>query len=135
MKPEEIECIAFTQWLEFQKLKFTHIPNENVFSFMNRNMAMRLGAKQKKCGVRKGLPDYIVLTPKGTLFIEMKEPKKRLKKGDPLTGWKPGQKAKGGLSLDQKEWIDAINATPGAQACVSYDAQEAIKFVQRILKD
>ena len=135
MKPEEIECIAFSQWLEFQKLKFTHIPNENVFSFMNRNMAVRLGAKQKRCGVRKGLPDYIILTPRGSLFVEMKEPKKKPKKGNPLENWKEGQLSKGGISREQKDWIDAINATPGAQAAVCYSAEEAIVFVQRILKD
>lgn len=135
MGPEDIQCTMFTQWLEMQKLKFTHIPNENIYSFMDRGLAQYLGGKAKKIGVRAGLPDYVILTPRGVLWVEMKPPSSKPKSGEsPLINWKPGQKTKGGLGIAQKDWILAINETPSTQAEVCYGAEEAIAFVSRILQ-
>lgn len=137
---EEIECIAFSQWLHFRGLKHAHIANEVNWGGFKKSpqakaMAARIGAKMKKMGKSAGTPDYVILTPKGVLFIEMKEPGKKLKGCDnPLNGWKEGQKTRGGVSLEQKEWMEAINAVPLAQAEVCYGVEEAIKCVQRILE-
>ena len=133
MTIEDQHCIAFTNWLEVQKLKFSHIGNENGLSWSNPKQAMILGAKLKRLGLRKGLPDFIILTERGTLWVEMKDPKLKLKSGDPLTEWKEGQKERGGVKFEQKEWILALNATPSAQAAVCYGADEAVKFVSKFI--
>lgn len=133
-KPEEQHCIAFANWLDFQGLKFTHIVNEVGGAVRNRKFAMIEGVRLKKMGKSSGVPDYVILTHKGTLWVEMKDPSKKLKKGNVMEGWKEGQKKRGGLSAEQKEWIEAINEVPNAQAEVCYGADEAIAFVERILK-
>ena len=81
---EATECKALVQWMRKHPgiVNFTHVKNENY------------GPKQKwkkladmHMGVRRGVPDYIVLTTKGLVFIEMK-------------------RQKGGtLSPKQKQWL------------------------------
>jgi len=106
---EEDEQIAFVSWLEAHKLKFTAIPNSTYtksWSQKRKNTAM---------GLRSGLPDLLVITPRGLLFVEMK------RKQGSVT------------SPEQKEWIEALNKIPNVQAEVCKGADEAIKFVSRFL--
>lgn len=132
-RSEETEGVVFASWCRQNNLHFTHIPNQNDWSFMSRQMALRLASKNKRMGVSTGIPDYMILTPKGILWVELKRVSLKGEE-DPLQGWKEGQKSKGGLKRSQKEWIDAINKTPGTQAAVCYGAEEAIAFVEPFLK-
>lgn len=133
MTIEDQHCEAFANWLEVNKLKFTHIANENSMSWVDSKSAMIAGARAKRIGLRKGIPDFVVLTPKGVVWVEMKDPKKKLKQGDAIEGWTENQKERGGLKREQYEWILAINKTPGTQAQVCYGADEAVKFISKFI--
>ena len=104
------ECKLFATWLGLKGLMFSHIPN-NTYT-------PSFGAKQrnKALGLQSGLPDYLILTPKGIIFVEMKR----------QTG--------GTIQLNQKIWIEAINNTPQAQAQVCFGFQDAKLFVEKILR-
>ena len=132
-KAEEQHCIAFANWLNFQGLKFTHVVNEVGGAVTERFRAQREGARLKRVGKSSGVPDYMILTHKGIVWVEMKDPACKLKKGDVMEGWTT-QKRRGGLYREQYEWILAINEVPGTQAAVCYGADEAVEFVTKILK-
>ena len=107
---EEQECIALTQYLELLNLQgkvvvFTHTAQETF----TRSWGIK--AKNKRMGVRKGCPDYIVVTTKDVLFIEMK----RIKLSR--------------TSDEQKQWLAAINAT-GGKAVVCKGFSEAEKYLK-----
>ena len=104
------ECVALTQYLKILKMQgkvkqFTHISNETFTkSWMTktRNTAM---------GVTSGIPDYVIVTNKKVLFLEMK-------------------RVKGGtVSPAQKEWIkDLRNAGAICEVCKGFN--EAEKFIK-----
>lgn len=84
-----------------------------VFSAVPNNMWTKSWSqklKAKKEGVRPGVPDMIVVTPKKLFFIEMK-------------------RIKGGVvSKDQKRWIEAIDSVGiGVKVCRGSD--EAKEFI------
>lgn len=106
---EYAECLTFAGWLRVKGIKFAHIPNETFTTSFKAKM------KNKNMGVSPGIPDYLVVLPKGLLFIEMKR-----KKG-------------GTLSPFQKDWIDALNPLKGVEARVAKGADEAIKIVEEFL--
>lgn len=112
---EYTDCCTFAEWLELQKnlgkiRKFTHISNETYTKSRLTHL------KNMRQGVHKGVPDYLIVTKRHILFIEMK----RLKGGT--------------VSQDQQEWIDAILLSGGiATVCCGVD--EAIFFVTEYLKE
>lgn len=113
--PTELEeQAAVVQYLELLKAQgkvvvFSAVPN-NLFT---RSWGIKM--KQVKEGVRKGVPDLIVVTKKNILFIEMK-------------------RTKGGvLGLEQKVWQEAIIAT-GGKAVVCKGAAVAIDHLNEIIK-
>lgn len=83
---EFAECVTLTAYLEQMKkqgkvVMFTHIPNSTFtksWSQKRKNTAM---------GLNPGFPDYVILTPKEMIVLEMKR-----KKG-------------GVVSKEQKEWL------------------------------
>lgn len=106
---EHDECVTFVAWLKSRQLKFAHIPNETF------TKSWKQKRKNKEEGVSSGLPDYIIITPRGLLFIEMKR-----KKG-------------GVISPTQREWINALNEINGVQAQVCRGHEDAIQFTQKFL--
>lgn len=108
---EDQECLLFVEWLEIQKKQrkvvlFTHVSNEN-----NMRMGIRVAMHKKRLGLRKGFPDYIVVTPKQIFFIEMK-------------------RSRGGIvSLEQKEWVEALNKI-GLAAKVCLGFEDAVNFIE-----
>lgn|SRR3990167_3931655 len=103
------ECVTLTDYLEVlkkqKKIKlFTHIANETYTTSWNQKR------KNKQMGVKKGFPDYVVLTNKDILFIEMK----RVKGANP--------------TIEQQEWIEAL-ASLGLKARVCKGFELAKKFV------
>lgn len=104
------ECLVFVEYLKLMQssnkvLLYSHIPNETYTTSWNQKI------KNKQMGVVPGIPDYIVITHKQIVFVEMK----RLK----------GNKS----SKAQDEWIKTLNAI-GIPAKVCYGAGEAIEFIE-----
>lgn len=110
LSPSEYdECKAFVEYLDIQQrmgkvLLYTHIPNETF------TKSWMVKAKNRIMGVRKGFPDYVVITYKNAYFIEMK----RIKDSQ--------------TSPEQKEWITWLNKM-GLNAKVCKGADEAIEFI------
>lgn len=117
---EHQEQVAVCQYLDLKGQKYTAIVNS---FFGNKNFGMI--AKFKREGWNKGLPDlFIILKKKKTqaIFIEMKTVK-----------LKPKRNGKGGVSKEQKGWIDAINET-SIKAFVCYGFDEAREVIDNELK-
>lgn len=114
LSPTEYEeCLVFADYLRLKNLKFTHIANE---SGLPPRVAMIVGAKKKKMGVSRGVPDFMVITPQGLVFVEMKR----------VSG--------GRASPEQLEWIDALNKLDGVEAKICKGAEIAIAFIEEFLK-
>lgn len=110
----EEQC-KFVQYLEILKKKgaikrFTAIPNSTYTKSWSQKH------KNKASGLRSGLPDLFILTPNGSLFIEMK-------------------RTKGGTtSATQKEWIKDLNDSGiPTKVCKGYD--EAVEFLNEIINN
>lgn len=88
-------------------LEYTHVPHETYTNSWSVKM------RNKRSGVRKGVPDYIILTKKAILFLELK-------------------RTKGGiLSPEQRMWIEVINEhyPPTVKAAVCLGFFEAKQFI------
>jgi hypothetical protein len=117
---ERHEQAAFVDWLERQGLLFSATAQSTYTTSWNQK---RLN---HATGLRKGVPDMLVLIPKDKskdgggycLFIELK----RVKGGS--------------VSKEQKHWLDSINSlgTPYTQAYIAKGASEAIRIVSHYLK-
>ena len=113
LKPptEYEECVAFVEYLKLKNLLFTHIAQETYTKSWNQKR------KNKAMGVRKGFPDYVIVVKNKLIFIEMKR-----KKG-------------GVVSDEQAGWQNALkNISPNVYAEICYGADEAINFVEYIIK-
>ncbi|MFA6325479.1 MAG: VRR-NUC domain-containing protein [Candidatus Paceibacterota bacterium] len=108
------EGVVVAEYLEFLKNKgkvlvYTKTAQETF------TKSWGVKAKNKKSGVRPGLPDYIVIFSNGQLlFIELK------------------RRSGGVLSEYQKEWISAINETNN-KVIVARGASEAIDYINDVL--
>lgn len=106
---EDEEQIVLVEYLETRGLKFTAVPNSTY------TKSWSVKTRNKKLGLRPGLPDVLVALPGiGLAFIELK--RVRL----------------GVVSEVQKEWIDVLNMCPGTEARVCRGAIEAIRFVEEL---
>lgn len=102
---EAFEQQLLIVWLEARNYRFSSIPNAS--------MSKRQGIKNVREGLRKGLPDLLIL----------------LKAGKPL--WIELKRSRGGrVSPEQKQWIQALNDC-GSRAFVARGAAEAIEIVLR----
>jgi len=117
LKPptEEQECILLAEYLDLmitigKVIVYTHTAQETF----TRSWGIKM--KNKRMGVRRGIPDYVIITPKHTIFIEMKRAKKSLSK----------------ISEQQKIWVKAIKDT-GVIADVCYGFDEAKELLERYL--
>lgn len=118
---ESVEQKTFVAWLELQGLLFTAIPNSTYTT------SWAVKRRNYEQGLRKGLPDMLVIVPKNKskdgngycLFIELKR----------VSG--------GVLSKEQKTWLESINAleTPYTQAYIAKGAAEAKRIVSHYLRD
>jgi hypothetical protein len=106
---EDQEQINLVAYLEIRGLKFTAIPNHTY----NPNFSQQI--KNKRLGLRKGLPDMLVVLPSiGLIFIELKRTKGST------------------TSPEQRSWIAALNTCPGVEARVCKGAAEAIAFIEEL---
>jgi len=117
LKPptEEQECISLVAYLDILvnqgKVIVYTCTNQETFT---RSWGIKM--KNKRMGLKKGLPDYVIVTPDKVIFIEMKRAKKSLSK----------------LGVEQKQWNEAINKT-GGHAFIAYGYEEAKKYLERTL--
>lgn len=103
------ECVTFADWLRIKKIPFTHVPNETF----TRSWAQK--AKNKRLGVARGVPDYMIVTPHCLVFVEMKR-----RKGSTT-------------SKEQKEWMSMLNGCCNVRAKVCKGCDEAINFIETFL--
>ena len=102
---EALECQRLIDYLRARNIRFAHVPNEAT------SRTQRI--KNARMGASAGIPDYLILLPTVTLWIEMK-------------------KQKGGrVSEQQRAWIDALNAQAGQFAVVCNGFEEARDVVER----
>ena len=107
---EFAEQVAFVDWLEVKGIKFTAIPN----STYTTSWAQK--SKNKRSGLRAGLPDLLLIIPnKYLIFVEMKRQKKSK------------------TSDVQKAWIEALNTVPNVECRICKGCDEAIAFIEEIL--
>lgn len=107
---EAEECYTLVQYLDARKLLYSHLAQSTFTKSWTQK------AKNKRLGVHKGVPDYMIIVPdQGLLFIEMK-------------------RSKGGVvSPEQKQWIDELNAIKGVGAFICTSADGAIGIIEHLL--
>lgn len=109
---EDHESVAFVGWLELQisegkAIKFSHLPLETPCTPIQAKRLQRMG-------VRRGVPDYLLVIKNRLHFIELK-------------------RTKGGVvSAPQQSWLDAF-AMVGVSAHVCNGAREAKALVSILL--
>lgn len=109
---EDHESVAFVGWLELQiatgkSIKFSHLPLETPCTPIQAKRLQRMG-------VRRGVPDYLLIINHKLVFIELKR----------LSG--------GVVSGPQQAWLDTLHAS-GVQAFVCNGAREAKLVVSNLL--
>jgi len=110
---EHTESVVFAEYLELLAMQgkvivYSKVPSETF----TKSWAAKTRNKQE--GVKRGVPDYIVVTSKDVVFIELK-----VKKG-------------GVVSAYQKQWIGALQDKP-CYAAVCKGANEAIEEIKKHL--
>ena len=106
---EAQEAVTLTTYLRVRGFRFTHIANETG----SGQGAKFQGIRNKRQGVSKGFPDYMVIVDNKLIAIELK-------------------RSKGGkVSPEQKEWLSALSKA-GVDAFVSYGAKDAIEYIESI---
>ena len=110
---EHQEQVALIEWA---RLRRATIPELGMlFSIANgSDRHPAVGAKLKKEGVAKGVPDLCLPVPRGGyhgLYVELK------------------RQRGGRVSPEQKAWIESLNSQ-GYRATVCYGATDAIKVIE-----
>lgn len=106
---EALECQRLIDYLRVRGFRFSHIPNSTN--------SRAQGIKNKRMGTSAGVPDYLILLPNVTLWLEMK-------------------RVKGGrVSKEQTEWVDALNTQPGQYARVCRGFEEARILIEELSRD
>jgi hypothetical protein len=101
-------------YLELKHLKFSKIAQETYTTNWG------VTTNNKKSGLRKGVPDMIIIIPgknkNNLIFIEMKK-----KKG-------------GTVSQEQKEWQEELNKCVGVESFICHGFDEAKELIDSLLK-
>lgn len=104
---EDEEQTAFVTWLDLKGYRYWRTPNETF------TRSWRQRAKNKRLGVRKGVPDLFVIAHGRVIAIEMK-------------------RVKGShTSPEQHKWIKALNEA-GVPAFIAKGADHAIELVKSV---
>jgi hypothetical protein len=86
-------------------IRFHHSPNE---TYTTSYAAL---AKNKRMGVSKGFPDFLIVLPTGLAFIELK-------------------RVKGGVvAAEQEQWLEALSVHTD-KCAVCYGAKHAIQTLE-----
>lgn len=100
---EDLECMAFVRWLDQTGIRYSHLPLETPCTDIQ-------SARLKKMGVRKGVPDYLLVVKNKLVFIEMK------------------RSVGGTLRPTQRAWLEALQCA-GAHTFVCEGSKDAIACV------
>ncbi len=113
---EDQEQIAIMDWCEYQKNKYPEL--DMIFHIVNEGKrSKRNGAHLKRMGMKRGIPDICLPSPKGKyhgLWIELKADKTKR------------------ASKEQREWILRLSEQ-GYKANICYGADEAIETIKNYL--
>lgn len=105
---EETEQAVVVDYCELRGIKFSAIPNSTYTPSMKQKV------KNKRQGLRPGLPDLLLIVDGRVIMIEMK-------------------RRKGGvLSPEQREWHIALNRA-GIATYVCHGSDEAIELINEYL--
>lgn len=102
---EDVEQAHLVAWLDLRGFSYFRVPNETF----TRSWKQR--AKNKRLGVKPGVPDLFVIAGRKLIAIEMKR-----RKGSTT-------------SAAQQEWIERLNAA-GVPSSVCRGFDEAREFVE-----
>jgi hypothetical protein len=106
------QCLL-VEYLELKNLKFSKTAQETFTNHWGVTM------KNKKSGLRKGIPDMLIIIPNKDknrlLFIEMKA-------------------KKGTLSQEQKDWNKELNNCEGVECHTCYGFDDAKNLIDLLLK-
>lgn len=134
---EDIESEIFTKWLELNWLEVSwHIPNETPTKrkVVDPNSwriswvgGWATNAKNKRKGVKKWIPDHLVVIPAHLcsedrdllLFVEMKR-----QNGVPSD-----------VKPEQRVWLEALDKVADVATFVAFGAKPACEFVAQYLKN
>jgi hypothetical protein len=107
MLTEQQEQELLVEWLETRGYKFSALP----LSTYTKSWAIKM--RNKKMGVRAGVPDLMVIVKNQLIFIEMKREKRSV------------------TSDFQKDWIEALNKCNGVGAFVCKGFDEARALIEK----
>jgi len=128
METEDNASETLATWCRYKKIRIAHLANERKTFWIT-------GAKLKRMGVSRGVPDYMIIINKKQaknnkaklVFIELKRSKRMLK---------DGSKSKADLSTpEQKEWLKELNMTPNVNTYLCYGSGEAIDILEELISD
>ena len=109
---EEQEQKALIIWLKQRKILHFSPMNENSFSFLNRELVVKIQAKNKAMGSLKGVSDLVIFLPNKIMFLELK------------------RKKSGVASKEQKEFLSRVNEYPYAIGVVCHGWIEASAMIE-----
>lgn len=109
---ESDEQKALILWLKQRKIMYFAPMNENSFSFLNRDIVVKIQAKNKAMGSIKGTPDLVIFLPNKIMFLELKRRKS------------------GVLSKEQKDFLSRVNEYPYAIGGVAHGWIEASAMIE-----
>lgn len=109
---EDMECSLLVGYLDELKMQgkiklFSHIAQETYTPYPS------VKAKNKKMGVKPGVPDYLIVGWDNLFFLEMKRRKN------------------GKVSKEQEEWLDTLSCYVFAD--VAYGFDEAKELIEKFL--
>lgn len=116
---EQRECELLAQYLTINGVMFSKISQETpAGKYVNGVWSPNWSTlrRNKRAGVNKGVPDYIIPLKKNDkyrlLFVEMKKPK-------------------GGIeSVEQKKWREILNNCESVEAVVCNGFEEAVRIIK-----
>lgn len=120
-KTEQIELINY-----FKKNNYFYfsIGNENNHSFLNKQLAIKIEAKNKAMGKIKGVPDLCIFTENTIIFLELKRQRPILKSGKlGIPTNKPTE--------EQMQFIAKANRYKYAHGFIAYGCDDAIEFINK----
>ena len=112
---EKDEQKEFIKYLRKKRLIYASISNENILSYLNRNVAARVMKELKAMGLQPAFPDLMVMLPTKMIFVEMK----RIKRSR--------------TSDEQKIWNKVLDALPYASAYICKGCDEATNVIEKEL--
>jgi len=104
------ECVVLAEYLDKRGITYAHIPNETFTKSWGVKM------RNKKQGVKRGVPDYMIIIKNLLIFIEMKRVKNSV------------------TSKEQKEWIAKLNNCNSVQAYICNGFDEAKEDIENTCK-